>query len=176
MAGAATKGDRPLPEVVIISAVGSKDRLIGKGKELPWHIPEDLKRFKALTSGHPVLMGKRTFESLLHQLGKPLPGRPNLVLAHDSEWPEWDQVSVFDSVDAALASVSEVETLFITGGASVYAHFLGIADRLELTLVDGDYEGDVYFPEYEHLIGDVYVETERDQRDGFAFVTYRRKI
>ncbi len=163
-----------MPEIVIIAAVGAHDRVIGKGKDLPWHIPEDLKRFKAMTSGHPVLMGKRTFESLLHQNGKPLPGRPNLVLAHNDSWPEWENVTVFNSLDTAIASVSNAPILFIAGGATVYKHFLEISDRLELTLVEGEFEGDVYFPEYEHLIGTMYEETERVQRDGFAFVTYRR--
>ena len=163
-----------MPKVVIIAAVGARDRVIGKGKDLPWHIPEDLKRFKAMTSGHPVLMGKRTFESLLHQLGRPLPGRLNIVLAHEASWHEWDNVVVHSSIDDALAAASDAPTVFITGGATVYAHFLPIADRLELTLVEGEYDGDVFFPEYEHLIGTVYEEIERDQRDGFAFVTYRR--
>ncbi|MDA1028123.1 MAG: dihydrofolate reductase [Bacteroidetes bacterium] len=163
------------PEVVIISAVAVKNRLIGRGQELPWHISDDLKRFKFLTSGRPVLMGKRTFESLIHQNGRPLPGRRNLVLAHGSTWPEWENVEVFDSIPDALAAVSDVEQVFITGGASVYEAFLPTADRLELTLVDGDFEGDVFFPPYEHLIGSMYEETARDTRDGFSFVTYTRK-
>lgn len=162
------------PEVVIISAVAVKNRLIGRGQELPWHISDDLKRFKLLTSGRPVIMGKRTFESLIHQNGKPLPGRRNLVLAHKSAWPEWENVEVFDSIPEALAAVSDAEQVFITGGASVYAAFLPTADRLELTLVEGDFDGDVFFPPYEHLIGSVYQETARDTRDGFSFVTYRR--
>ena len=107
--------------------------------------------------------------------GKPLPGRPNLVLAHNASWPEWENVSVFDSIEVAVASVVGASTLFIAGGASVYAHFLELCDRWELTLVDGDYEGDVHFPEYEHLIGTMFDEVERDQRDGFAFVTYKRR-
>jgi dihydrofolate reductase len=162
------------PEIIIISAVGAKNRVIGKGMELPWHISEDLKRFKALTSGRPVLMGKRTFESLIHQNGKPLPGRRNLVLAHGSTWPEWDNVEAYSSISEALEAVQDVEQLFITGGANVYASFLPTADRLELTLVDGDHEGDVYFPPYEHLIGSMYEETARDAREGFAFVTYQK--
>lgn len=163
------------PEVVIISAVAVKNRLIGRGQELPWHISDDLKRFKSLTSGRPVIMGKRTFDSLIHQNGRPLPGRRNLVLAHESAWPEWENVEVFDSIPEALAAVSDVEQVFITGGASVYEAFLPTADRLELTLVDGDFEGDVFFPPYEHLIGSMYEETTRDTRDGFSFVTYKRK-
>lgn len=142
--------------------------------ELPWHISADLKRFKALTSGKPVLMGKRTFESLIHQNGKPLPGRRNLVLAHDTRWPEWDNVESYESIEEALAAVHDAEQVYITGGASVYEAFLKTADRLELTLVDGEYDGDVFFPAYEHLIGTEYAETARESFDGFAFVTYDR--
>jgi len=163
------------PELVIISAVGTRTRVIGNGMDLPWHIPEDLKRFKAMTSGHPVLMGKTTFESLIHQLGKPLPGRRNIVLSHkDVTYPEWDNVEVYHSEDEAMAALSGLDRVFVTGGASIYGAFLERVDRLELTLVEGEHEGDVFFPPYEHLIGTMYGETARDQRDGFAFVTYQR--
>jgi dihydrofolate reductase len=170
MTGLAKSG----PELVIIAAVGAENRVIGKGQELPWHIPEDLKHFKSLTSGWPCLMGKRTFDSVLHQLGKPLPGRRNLVLTRSKTWPEWPSVEVYPSVDEALVAASEVERIFITGGATLYAEFLSRADRLELTEVYGDHKGDVFFPEYRHLIGTEYEETSRDERDGYDFVTYER--
>ncbi|MBT3449363.1 MAG: dihydrofolate reductase [Bacteroidetes Order II. Incertae sedis bacterium] len=163
------------PELVIISAIGTKTRVIGKGMNLPWHISEDLKRFKALTSGFPVVMGKRTFDSLIHQLGKPLPGRRNIVLSHhEISFPQWDNAEVFNSIEKVLDSLADAERVFITGGATIYAAFLEQVDRLELTLVDGDHEGDVFFPPYEHLIGTMYKETARDEHDGFAFVTYER--
>ncbi|MDE2995534.1 MAG: dihydrofolate reductase [Bacteroidota bacterium] len=162
------------PELVIIAAVGAGSRVIGKGQDLPWHIPEDLKHFKTLTSGWPCLMGKRTFDSVLHQLGKPLPGRRNLVLTRSKTWPEWPSVEVYPSVDKALAAASDVERVFITGGATLYEEFLGRADRLELTEVYGAHEGDVFFPAYRHLIGTEYEETRRDERDGYDFVTYSR--
>ncbi|MDA0873462.1 MAG: dihydrofolate reductase [Bacteroidetes bacterium] len=163
------------PELVIIAAVGAENRVIGKGQDLPWHLPEDLKHFKSLTSGWPCLMGKRTFDSVLHQLGKPLPGRRNLVLTRTGSWPEWPEVEVFASVDKALEAVADVERVFITGGATLYKAFLGRADRLELTEVYGDHEGDVFFPEYKQLIGSQYEETRRDKRGGYDFVTYERK-
>ncbi len=161
-------------EIVIIAAVAKENRVIGKGMDLPWHIPEDLKRFKSLTSGYPILMGRNTFESLVHQFGGPLKGRRNLVLSSDESWPEYDNVDVFSSVDAALHAARGAERVFIGGGASVYETFLERADRLELTLVDGAPDGDVQFPEWEHLVGSLYRETARDERDGYAFVTYRR--
>ena len=162
------------PELVIIAAVGADNRVIGKGQDLPWHIPEDLKHFKTLTSGWPCLMGKRTFDSVLHQLGKPLPGRRNIVLTRTGSWPQWPSVEVFASVDKALEAVAGVEQVFITGGATLYDAFLGTADRLELTEVHGHHEGDVFFPAYKHLIGTVYEETRRDARVGYDFVTYTR--
>jgi dihydrofolate reductase len=162
-------------EIVIIAAVGRQNRVIGKGMDLPWHIPADLKRFKALTEGHPILMGRRTFESLVHQFGGPLKNRRNLVLASDITWPEYDNVEVFEDVEQALAAAKGADRLFIGGGASVYRTFLERADRMELTLVDGDHDGDVFFPEWEHLVGTRYRETARDDRDGFSFVTFERR-
>ena len=163
------------PELVIISAVGAKTRVIGNGMDLPWHISEDLKRFKALTAGYPVVMGKRTFDSLIHQLGKPLPGRRNIILSHQKvSYPQWENAEVYPSTEEAMESLKSADRVFITGGATIYAAFLENVDRLELTLVEGDHEGDVFFPPYEHLIGTVYEENARDERDGFAFVTFTR--
>ena len=174
--GEQVPGAADRPEIIIIAAVGAANRVIGNGSELPWHIPEDLKHFKRLTTGWPCLMGKRTFDSLLHQLGKPLPGRRNLVLTRTTSWPEWPDVEVYASVHEALKAVSNTEHVFITGGATIYDLFLEEADRLELTEVYGEYEGDVFFPEYKHLIGTLYKETHREPRDGYDFVTYERMV
>ncbi len=161
-------------EIVIIAAVGVENRVIGVGQDLPWHIPEDLKRFKALTHGHPILMGHRTFESLVHQFGGPLKGRRNLVLSVSAAYPEYDNVEVYPDMKSAIAAAAECDTLFVGGGAMVYAEFLPIAHRLELTLVEGHHEGDVFFPPYEHLIGPLYALDQEDRRDGFRFATYVR--
>lgn len=163
------------PEIVIIAAVAEKDRLIGRGQDLPWHIPEDLKRFKRLTSGHPLLMGRRTFESVVHQFGRPLPNRRNIVISRSGDVMEHPEVEVFGSLDEALAGTRDEEIVFIGGGATIYAQMLERADRLELTLVEGDYEGDTYFPPYEHLIGDVFEQCAEERHDGFRFVTYVRR-
>jgi len=165
------------PEIVIIAAVDADNRVIGDGLDLPWHIPEDLKRFKRLTSGYPIIMGRRTFESLVHQFGGPLKNRANLVLTSGpNRWPQYDNVSVYPSADAALEAAADTgaERVFIGGGASIYDAFLERADRLELTLVDGPHEGDVFFPPWQHLVGTLYEESARDERDGFRFVTYER--
>ena len=162
------------PEIVIIAAVGEQSRLIGKGQDLPWHIPEDLNRFKALTKGHAVLMGHRTFESLIHQNGKPLPDRRNIVLASNASYLQYPNVEVYAGIDEALRALRNVPRVFIGGGATVYREFLPIADRMELTIVEGRHEGDVFFPPYEHLIGSMYEVAKENQKDGFRFLTLKR--
>ncbi|MFT4604342.1 MAG: dihydrofolate reductase [Rhodothermales bacterium] len=159
------------PEIVIVAAVGAENRVMGKGLELPWHIPEDLKHFKRLTLGHPMLMGRRTFQSLVEQFGGPLKGRRHLVVTRNPDYTSV-QAEVFSSPDEALAAAGDVDLLIIAGGATIYEQFLERADRMELTLVDGEYDGDVFFPEYEHLIGTRYRITRNEPRDGFRFMTY----
>lgn len=162
-------------DIVLIAAVAEENRVIGKNKDLPWHIPEDLKHFKRLTTGHPLLMGRRTFESIVHQFGGPLPDRRTVVLTSQGELPEYPDVEAYASIDAALEALEGEDTVFIGGGEAVYEQFLPRADRLELTLVEGDYEGDTYFPEYEPLVGDTFEITRDDPRDGFRFVTFERR-
>ncbi|HEX7072397.1 MAG TPA: dihydrofolate reductase [Rhodothermales bacterium] len=161
------------PEVVIIAAVAEGNRAIGIGNDLPWHIPEDLRRFKQLTRGYPVLMGRKTFESLIHQFGGPLKDRRNVVLTDSpGEWKSLPWVETYPSIEEALAAVSNEERVFIGGGASVYQQFLPVADRMELTLVEGSFEADTFFPPYEHLIGTRYRVANVEEHPGFRFVTY----
>ena len=125
--------------------------IIGRGNELPWHIPEDLKHFKKTTMSNIILMGRKTFESI----GKPLPGRKNFILTSDPESiPENmrnnENVFIFSSFkDAQDAASSMPENLYIIGGASVYNATLKYADRLYISKVKKLYEGDVFFPEYD---------------------------
>ena len=163
------------PELVIIAAVAEKDRLIGKGLDLPWRLSEDLKRFKRLTMGHPLVMGRRTFESLVHQFNGPLPGRRLIVLTSQGPFADYPDIETYPDIEAALEALAEVDVVFIGGGAAVYEAFLPLADRMELTLVEGDYEGDTYFPPFEHLVGVDFEIIGEDPRDGFRFVTYVRK-
>lgn len=163
-----------MPELVIIAAVAEENRVIGQDHDLPWHIPEDLQHFKELTTGHPLLMGRHTFESIVHQFGGPLPNRRMVVLTSQGPYDEYPEVETHASIEAAMNALADAETVFVGGGEAIYRQFLPKADRLELTLVEGTYEGDTYFPPFEHLIGDVFEETAVDQRDGFRFVTYER--
>lgn len=154
--------------------MAERNRVIGQDKDLPWHIPEDLRRFKRLTSGHPLVMGRRTFESIVHQFGGPLPNRRNVVLSSRGALPGYPGVEVYPSPEAALEALQDEPRIFIGGGAAVYETFLPHADRLELTLVAGDYRGDTFFPPYEHLVGTEFAATAEERHDGFRFVTYRR--
>lgn len=163
------------PEIVIIAAVAEKNRVIGRDLDLPWHIAEDLKRFKRLTVGHPLIMGRRTYESLIHQFGGPLKNRRNMVLTSDGDFDGYPYTETYRSPDEAIQACAGEEVVFIGGGGSIYQHFLPETDRLELTLVEGDYEGDTYFPPYEHLIGPVFRPAEEERHDGFRFVTYVRR-
>ncbi len=181
-----------MPEIVVVAAVADApgrpgDRLIGDGLNLPWHLPADLRRFKAMTLGHPLVMGRRTFESLLHQFGGPLPGRETVVLTRHPEASHHPGIHVVSSLDAAVAAVPDAQTVFIGGGASVYAEVLTgprLADRLELTFVEGEFAGDTFFPPYRHLLedeGGPYVQTfsERHPAEGgrpaFRFETFVRR-
>lgn len=162
------------PEIVLIAAVAEKNRVIGNDLSLPWHIPEDLKHFKSHTLGHPLLMGRRTFESLVHQFGGPLPNRRNIVLTSRGNVEGYPDIETYGTAESALAALQDETTVFIGGGGEIYKHFLPMADRLELTLVAGDYEGTAFFPPFEQLIGPLFEVVEERPKDGFRFVTYRR--
>ena len=127
--------------ISIIVAV-ARNGVIGGGNTLLWHISEDLKRFKALTTGHPVVMGRKTFESL----GRPLPNRTNVVVTR--QHIEIPGCTVAASLEEALALFPAQEEVFVTGGGQIYAQALPLADRIYLTTVMRDYEGDTRFPDW----------------------------
>ena len=137
--------------ISIVVAVG-QNREVGNTGGLLWRIPEDLKRFKALTLGHPVIMGRKTFESIIASLGKPLPGRTNIVVTRNPTWHH-AEVLTAHSLEEALTKARELdkEEIHIGGGAQLYEQALPFVDRLYLTLVDDEKEADTYFPPYEHL-------------------------
>lgn len=160
------------PRIILIAAV-AKNRAIGLDNKLLWRLPEDLKRFKVLTMGCPILMGRKTFESL----GRPLPGRRNLVLSRRPDC-QLDGAEMYSSLEAAGAACAEVEKLFVIGGAEVYAQALALADVLELTEVDDAPLGDAFFPEFDP---NQWVETYREQHQDavsgmrYDFVQRQRK-
>jgi dihydrofolate reductase len=162
------------PRLTLIAAV-ARNGVIGRDNQLPWRLPEDLKRFKALTTGNVVVMGRKTWESLPESF-RPLPGRRNIVVSRNGKYVA-EGASVVDSVAAALGIAADADEFFVIGGAELYAQALPLADRLQLTEIDADFEGDVRFPAFD---GGQWRETGRtcDRAEaGFAlaFVTYERK-
>jgi dihydrofolate reductase len=151
--------------LAIIAAIG-KNRVIGKEGKLPWHISDDLKRFKHLTTGHTVVMGRRTFASL----GKPLARRRNVVITSRPI----PNVETYPSVDAALHALAGEERVFVIGGARLYAETLERADELYLTLVEGEYDGDTFFPAYEHLVEAHFRLLRAEKHEGYTFLDYVR--
>lgn len=151
---------------VIVAAV-ARNGVIGIDGRLPWRIPEDLARFKRITMGGALVMGRATFESI----GRPLPGRTNIVLTRNEEWSH-EGVEVAGSLDAALEIArARGEDTFVVGGSEVYQTALDATDRLELTEVDAAPEGDTWFPSVDWS---KWQETARETHDGFSFVTYER--
>jgi dihydrofolate reductase len=129
--------------LAIIAAL-SRNRVIGKDNQLPWRLPADLKHFKAATLGKPVIMGRKTFDSI----GKPLPGRANIVVTRDTQFRA-DGIAVAHSLDDALAQAHAAPEIMLIGGAQLYAQALPRAQRLYLTLIDADFDGDAHFPDYD---------------------------
>jgi dihydrofolate reductase len=139
-----TQNDAPrLARLHLIAAVASNG-VIGSAGKLPWHLPEDLKHFKTLTSGHPVIMGRRTWESL----GRALPGRENIVVTRNRNY-EAPGARVASSLRAALALCAQAPVAFVIGGAELYADALELADVLVLTEIQRSFEGDTRFPEFD---------------------------
>jgi dihydrofolate reductase len=153
-----------LHNVTLIAAVG-RNGVIGDGLTMPWHLSEDLKFFKRTTMGHPMVMGRRTFDSM-----GVLPGRRSIVLTRQEDWSH-PGVETAHSLDEALALAGPADEVFVVGGGEVYRLAMPFASRLLVTEVEQSPEGSVTFPEIEAT---EWVETARDTRDGFAWVTYER--
>ena len=159
--------------ISIIAAI-AKNGIIGSGNQMPWHISEDLKRFKAITSGHPVIMGRKTFESL----GRPLPNRRNIVITRN---PDYDKAGIETaaSIDEALALFEENEEIFIIGGGEIYRQTLPLADRMYLTWIDAEADGDTYFPPIDSEEWEIVFSERHEQGltfpHPFEFMNYKRK-
>lgn len=158
-----------MAEVVVIAAV-ARNRVIGRDNRLLWHIPEDMAHFKALTAGHIVIMGRRTWESLPPRF-RPLPGRRNIVITRQSGYAV-PGAELADSLESALQLASTATVVFIIGGEQIYRQAMALADRLEITEVDLEPEGDAWFPE---IAAVDWENTGKTEGAGFAFVTYRRR-
>ena len=133
------------PTLSIIVAM-AKNRVIGKENDMPWHLPADLQHFRKKTSGKPIIMGRKTYESI----GRPLPKRHNIIVSRKSDY-KVEGCDVVSSLEEAVKMAGDVEELFIIGGGFLYEQTIEQADKLYLTFIDLEVAGDTFFPEYEHL-------------------------
>ncbi len=161
--------------ILAIIAARARNGVIGRDNALPWHLPEDLRRFRELTMGKPVIMGRRTWESLPAKF-RPLPGRQNIVVSRNPAWAA-DGATPARSVEAALAPADGADEAFVIGGAELYRQSIGRAERLYLTEIELDVAGDAHFPE---IVREHWQEVAREPRqsaDGldFAFVRLDRR-
>jgi len=158
------------PRISIIAAV-ARDRVIGRDNAMPWHLSEDLRHFRALTMGHPIIMGRMTHQSL----GRALPGRRNIVVSRSAGFATAG-CEVARSLEAAFAACAGASEVFVIGGAQIYAAALPLADRLHLTEIDAQFEGDTRFPAIDWSDWREIARQHRHSDDGFAydFATYER--
>ena len=167
------------PRVSLVAALAANGA-IGCDNKLPWHLPEDLKRFKALTSGHPVIMGRKTFDSILAMLGRPLPGRSNIVITRTAALPsiksEWNNVTLAATLEQAIAA-APADEVFVIGGAQIYALALALAQRLYLTEVMTEVDGDAFFPDMDAAEWRELSREHGPQTAGldYDFVVYERR-
>ncbi|MBM6398981.1 dihydrofolate reductase [Phycicoccus sonneratiae] len=155
-----------MTRVSLIAAV-ARNGVIGAGDTMPWHLPADFAFFKATTMGHPLVMGRRTFDSI----GRVLPGRRTIVITRQADWSH-AEVETAHSLVGALSLAGPADEVFVAGGGEVYAEAMPFAHRLLVTEVDQEPEGDVHFPPIDPA---TWRETAREPGDGCAWVTYARR-
>jgi len=149
----------------------AKNRVIGVNNTLPWHLPEDLKRFRALTTGHHIIMGRKTYDSL----GRLLPGRTTVIVTRNPDY-KVEGAIVVHSLEAAIEACGDDNEAFLIGGAELYKDGLKLANKLYITEINAEYAGDAFFPEFE-MIEWRAGERETHQADnglGFSYITYQR--
>jgi dihydrofolate reductase len=157
--------------MIILGPVAVADNLvIGKGNDLPWHLPEDLKHFKELTLGKTVVMGRKTYESIVARLNKPLPGRKNVVITRQENYKVPEGVLVFKSLEDAFQELS-ANDICVIGGAEIFKLALPFAKVLEITHVHGNYEGDAFFPEVDW---NQWKKISEEKYEQYTFAKYER--
>lgn len=159
-----------MTKVSAIAAIG-KNRELGKGNNLLWRIPHDLARFKSITMGHPVIMGRKTFESI----GRPLPGRPNIIITRDKSF-EAEGCLVTHSIEDAFEEAKDLddEEVFIIGGGEIYKQAMPYVDKLYLTLIHDEKEGDVFFPDYSEFTKETFREEHEYEGLKYTWVDLER--
>jgi dihydrofolate reductase len=154
--------------ISIIAAI-AKNNCIGKNGTLPWHLPEDLKRFRTLTTGNVVIMGRKTWDSIPEKF-RPLPNRVNVVITHQEHFAVPEGVIVYSSLEAALQAYAD-QNVMIIGGSQIYAAAMSHAKTLHITHVDQEVDGDAFFPTIDKAI---WKEIEHEEHPGYTFSTYAR--
>lgn len=157
----------------IVVAMGEKNE-IGFENQLLWHLPKDLKHFKEITSGHPVIMGRKTYESI----GKPLPNRTNIVVSRKTDWFE-EGILIVGSIKEAIKFAKKIdEEVFIIGGGKIYEQTMDVVDKLEVTLVKADLEADTFFPKIDPKVwkktDEICHEKDEKNQYDFCFQTFER--
>lgn len=162
--------------MITLAVAKSENDVIGADNKLLWHLSDDLRRFKRITSGHPIIMGRKTYESV----GKPLPNRTNIVITRNQDWNS-EGIKVVNSLEKALELAKEFDSeIFIIGGGKVYEQSMEIADAIELTEVHHTFDGDTFFPEidlsvWKEVSRENFKKDERNEYD-YSFVRYEKKI
>ncbi len=158
--------------ILTLVVAHARNRVIGRDNTLPWRLPPDLQHFKRVTLGKPIVMGRKTWESL----GRPLPGRHNIVISRNAGY-EAAGATVVDSLSAALAAAGDVEEVCVIGGAQIYEQALALADRIIATEIDADVAGDAWFPALPDSDWKQAVRDEQPPHDDlpYAFVTWTRR-
>jgi len=154
------------PQISIVVALDKNTRAIGKGPDLLWRISDDLKRFKTLTTGHPILMGRKTFQSI----GKALPNRTNIIITRDTNFKA-ENCIVAHSIEEALVEARKIEQkeIFVIGGGEIYTQALPFVDKLYLTIVESDAKGDIFFPNYSGFSKEVFREERKDEKTAISY-------
>ncbi|RJE75668.1 diacylglycerol kinase [Pseudoalteromonas sp. MSK9-3] len=162
--------------IISMIAAMAHNRVIGQDNKMPWHLPADLQHFKRITLNKPVIMGRKTFESI----GRPLPNRRNIIISRNSDYYA-EGIEVVTSADAALELAAGTEEVMIIGGGLVYEQFLPLCERLYLTFIDLHVEGDTRFPDYEEVADWAVVDTQSHEPNeknkcSYKFVTLQKKL
>lgn len=172
-------------KISMIAAM-AENRVIGNKDKIPWHIREDLIRFKEKTTGHPMIIGRKTFESLLayyKRSGKPMPKRTNVIVTRDKKYAEYVSINqlidtfVANSLEEAfkIARQKEKEEILVAGGAQVFDQAIKYADRLYLTIVKGDFEGDAFFPDYSDFKKVIAKKESKDDNYKYTFLDLEKR-
>lgn len=164
--------------IVIVAAVGKNTKAIGRKNDLLWHAPEDMKRFKTLTTGKPIIMGRKTFESILKILDKPLPGRLNIVVTRQANYFVPEGVLVTSTLEKAFAEAvrENPKEIHIGGGSELYKQSLPYVDKIFITWFDSDMPGDTFFPDFEEYfaVTKVYPPQQHEGLE-YQWIDYARK-